>query len=279
MKKQIVIFIAILITIGLGLNLIPMSEYSFGTYLPKEYKDSNSNGIKFEYYGILAGNYNKSSNCTYMLGFTSNITKCNSNTYYAQSNLYKIISKDNIPSGFNGKLLPDVPFFGSSVKEVSNFSAKLNYNNQLINLLFPKNNDVNSIIGNFSIEKNYKNMFPEPYVGFPEYHFGKFNSYNSSAIIDYIHFGSEYHMVTLATPGRSKNAYRLFESIVPDYNYNNSQVDHSICLVIQLGAGNDAPAQNWSGWFLYGLSMYFPLNIILLIAAGIIAIYYYRKAP
>ena len=273
--KKIIILIIVFIIFGTVINLIPVATYTFGNYIHEEYKNRDSNGISFEYYGIF-GSFSPSNNSEnhYSYGITMNITKTNNTIYYVNSNLYKVCSSGSYPIGFNGNKLPNVPFLGSSVKEIANFSGNVSKNNYpILNIIFPYHHHVRSIIGNFSIQNSSVSMSPNSYIGFPKYHFG--NTTFSSSELSYVHFSDQYIMA-YSVASDSNNTIKLFTSIVP-YAYNNSNMMNAGPMIINIGNGNDVPTQNWLGWFELGFNYVFPLNIILLLSAGIIAIYEYRR--
>ncbi|MCW6170824.1 MAG: hypothetical protein LVQ96_06595 [Thermoplasmatales archaeon] len=273
MKKLTVVILALVI-IGVAVNFIPASTYTFGTYIHKEYKDSFSSGISLEYYGIF-GTVVKKNYTMYDLGVTVNITKMKTEYYHVDSKLYKVYPSPT-GTGFNAKLLPAPPFYGSSVVEISNYSGNFTRSEySLINMLFPNGNTVSDRILNFTISHSAENMNPSGYLGFPDYYFNEPNFTNIE--VSYVHFGSQLAMSAFLTQA-SNNTINLLTYIFPSFTFNMSAIHVAGLTIMNLGTGNGVPAQDWFGWIYYGFGFAFPLNIILLLSSAILAVYVYRKA-
>ncbi len=267
--KKIVVFVLVLAVIGILVNLIPAATYFFGTEIHEKYYNDFSGGLSLEYAGVfnLAGN--RYSSITY--GFIINITMINANDYSIQSTLY-ILSGEVI---FNGNLLPSFPFKASSVSEIANYSGILSINNYpILSLIFPHGNIVKTSFQNFTISNSTTNMMPNKFLGFPDYHSGETG--NFSFLIYYVSYGSQYVMANFLD-SMSKSATGLFTSMFSNYSFNESFKTGLGTLYMVLGYGNGVPAQDWLGWFDLGFSSAFPLNVILLLSAGLIALFSYRK--
>lgn len=89
-------------------------------------------------------------------------------------------------------------------------------------------------------------MEPNSYPGFPNYHFGENNILDRDvnyAEVSYVHFASQYVMFAFA-PSHSNNNINLFKSIMPNYSFNEGALRHGELMILNLIAGNDAPAKN-----------------------------------
>ncbi len=270
--KKIMLFILVLAVIGILINLIPVSTYFFGTEIHEKYNNDFSDGLSLDYSGIfnLMGT-NSSSN---LYGFIINLTKINGNDYSVQSKLY-ILTGEVI---YSGNLLPSFPFQASRVIEIANYSGVLNINDSLfLSFNFPDGNVVKTSMLNFSISNSTTNMLPTNFVGYPDIHSSEISNSNFTLTkVAYVSYGSQYVMTALMSV-QTKLATSLFTSMFPNYSFNESFKTHPGQLLMYLGYGNGVPAQDWLGWFEYGFSFVFPLNVILLLSAGIIAIFSYRK--
>lgn len=274
MKKLTVLILA-LVVVGVTINFIPVSTYTFGTYIHKEHRDSFSSGISLEYYGFFGAVVEKNGTL-YFFGVTINITKMNAEYYQVNSKLYKVYPSTTGEEGFNAKLLPAPPFYGSAVVQIANYSGNFTSSEySLINLLFPKGNTVSDGILNFTISDSAKNMIPSGYLGFPDYYFNEPNFTNIE--VSYAYFGSQ-RVMSYFLGFDSNSTISLFTSLFPDFTFNVSAMHRAGPMIINIGTGNGVPAQDWFGWIHYGFGFAFPLNVILLLSSAIIAVYVYRKA-
>ncbi len=272
--KRIYSLILALALIGLLVNLIPMFTYASGPYLHEEYKNNFSQGTTLEYYGIF-GLFPTNKGAYYDLGITINVTAEKAGSYSIQSKLYQINTSANLRAGFNGKLLPAPPFFGASVSQIADYSGDVNSSGySLIGLLFPSGNSVSNGFQNFNISSSGKYMSPNSYLGLPTYYFG--NTSISRLEVNYVNMGSQRVMSTFVASD-SNDTIGFFSSLVPNFSFNQSNMGNSGPMILTLGGGNSVPAQNWLAWFEYGFNFAFPLNVILFLASGIIAVYLFRK--
>ena len=266
--RIITLFMLILLAVGILVNFIPTLSYFFGTVTHKKYYNSFSDGLSLEY----CGKYS-SLGVGYTYGFIINITKINGSYYLVQSKLYSLTGQI-ISSPY---LLPSLPFFASSVREIYNYSAVLNINNStFLSLIFPEGSIVKTSLLNFSIPNSITYLGPIEFLGCPGYHY--FSTNDDMTCVYYILYGSQYVLVHFLA-FQSKLATDLFISMFPNYSSNeSSKIQFGICLSMNLGYGNGAPTQDLFSWFEYGFSHYaWPINVILLFSGGILAVFNYRK--
>ncbi|WP_188681703.1 hypothetical protein [Thermogymnomonas acidicola] len=217
----------------------------------KEYRDTFSPGVSLEYYGTFGLVFGGNST-PYSYGVTLNVTVMGKGYYHVDSKPYEILSPPGAKSGFNGNLLPGVPFYGPSIVQVSEYSGNLTAAQYpIIGLLFPRGNQVNSTITNFSLSTSPQNMAPGGYLGFPDYYFG--NVSYSLLEISYVHFGHQmvisYLLASLGPP-TVNSSINLLASVFPDFGFNSSAMQRAVMLILNIGYGNAVPAQDWPGWIL-----------------------------
>ena len=264
--RVMTLFILILAIMGILINFIPEMFFYFKVVTHMKYYGKFSDGLWLFYAGIyftIDNNY----------GFIINITKLNASYYLVQSKLYLL----PVNSSFNPDLLPSLPFKASSIKEVDNYTAILDISNStFLQILFPQSDLVKTSLLNFSISNSTATVGPNNFFGCPG-GFRPAETGNPHIPVDYyILYGLQYLLVGfLAT--HTNLSTKLFILMFPNYSLSESLKTHLGNLFMVLGYGNGIPAQDWLKWITYGFSRVLPINIILLVSAGVLAIYDYRR--
>jgi len=262
--KGWVIGVIALLLFGILLNIIPMGTYYFSEpYQHAKYKGVLEDGSLINYYAFFGRFVNNNTSAS--LGMKITVEIIGDGQYNVSYTAYKLIGNE----GMDMRRLPQNPFYADHMEEIGNGWVKVNSTDPFISVIFPKGNKVNILNHTIPINGTGFHTFINKINGYPLvysdlYEYGY-----------YIKFGNRYVTYDLDIGLNSSQIHKLLEGIYPNIKQWNG--DSEIMAAIYWGDGNTVPPQDWTGWFVYGFSGAFPINVSLIIAAIIIAIVYVRR--
>jgi len=252
-----------LIILGVLINFVPMLSYFFKTYLPATYKGTFTEGAWLMYYGEI------NTYSVNLFAFKLNVTKLGYDSYFVNLELYKQQMELNKAYGLSADLF-------KNATKIYTYSGRVNSSSYpFLKMLFPEGNTVEVKEQNISLNytiPGYASKTLDLFIGITPYHL-----VNKSIYIQYVDYGSQKVMNYLSTdyPTNLNLTKFLVDLIFPGYWNSSISI---LNIIMKLATGNAVPSQDWLDWLNFGFSFYaFPVNVILMVAGAIIAIYYYRR--